>query len=104
MIKIKGVFFLIDFHLSIKNFSVRTNFYLVAKRQKLKNARFLEQISFILRPLLCIKMLVISCHCAIALIHNETPTSKMKPLFDKRNHLIKCQCTKGMYYKKFSIY
>ena len=36
MIKIKGVFFLIDFHLSIKNFSVRTNFYLVAKRQKLK--------------------------------------------------------------------
>ena len=51
----------------------------------MKNARFLEQISFILKPLLSIKMLVIRCLCAIALIQNDTPTSKMKPLLDKQN-------------------
>ena len=30
-------------------------------------------------------MLVIRCLCAIALIQNDTATSKMKPLLDKRN-------------------
>ena len=87
MIKLKASFFLIGFHLSIKNFSVRTNFHLLAKQKKKKKARFLEQISFILRPLLCIKMLVIRCLCTIALIQNDTPTSKMTPLLEKRNHI-----------------
>ena len=36
----------------------------------------------------CIKMLVKECLSAIALIQNDTPTSKMKPLLDKRNPLI----------------
>ena len=80
MIKIKGVFFLIDFHLSIKNFSVRTNFHLLEKRQKLKNARFLGQISLILTPFNCIKILVIRCLFAIALIQFDTPTRETTPL------------------------
>ena len=56
-------------------------------KKGIRKCRFLEQISFILRPLLCIKMLVIRCLCAIALIQNDTPTSKMTPLLEKRNHI-----------------
>ena len=36
-------------------------FISTSKTPKIKNARFLEQISFTLIPLLCIKMLVIRC-------------------------------------------
>ena len=37
---------------------------------------------------LCIKVCIGLCLCAIALIQNDTPTSKTKPLLDKRNPLI----------------
>ena len=60
----------------------------------MKNARFLGQISSIMTPFNCIKMLIIRCLCVIALIQNDTPTREMLPLkmrilsmFSERNHL-----------------
>ena len=45
-------------------------------------------------------MLVIRCLCVIALIQNDTPTSKMKPLLDKRNpkgvRILSIQNVKGL--------
>ncbi len=50
----------------------------------LKNVRFLGQLSLISIQFNCIKMLVIRCLCAIALIQNDTPTREMIPLLVKR--------------------
>ena len=41
-----------------------------------------------LRQMRCLYRYNYESLCAIALIQNDTPTSKMKPLLDKRNPLI----------------